>query len=84
MRYTVCSVYDEAAQCFGRPIFAPAIGAAVRSLADEVNRSSPDNQMFLHPADFKLFHLGLFDDSTGLFELNSRPEKIADGSSLKA
>lgn len=83
MKYVVCAVYDNAAACFGRPIFTSAVGAAVRSLTDEVNRKAQDNQMHAHAKDFSLFELGTFDDSNGRFELLALPEKICDAISLQ-
>lgn len=60
------SVYDSASQLYGQPFFVPAIGAAIRSVADEANRSAADNSLYQHPEDFELFHVGHFDDVTGL------------------
>lgn len=83
MIHKVCSVYDRAVEAFGRPIFAPAVGAAVRSLADEVNRGGEDNQMSKHSKDFVLYDLGVFDDSTGEFHLEDRPKMVCEAASLK-
>lgn len=63
----VVGVFDSAVQAFGRPIFCPAIGAAVRSFTDEVNRAAPDNQMHQHPDDFVLWELAQFDEENGVF-----------------
>lgn len=67
MKLTVVAVYDTAVQAYGRPIFVPAVGVAVRSFNDEVNRKVADNQMNAHPEDFALFHLADFDEETGKF-----------------
>lgn len=83
MKLAVMAMFDSAAEAFGRPIFCPAVGAGVRSLADEVNRSAPDNPMFNHPQDFSLFDLGVFDDSVGLFTLHERPKLVCQASALK-
>lgn len=61
--YVVCSVRDRALDAFMQPIFTPAMGVAIRSFADEVNR--PDSPMFSHPEDYDLYHIGTYDDSTG-------------------
>lgn len=63
----VVSVRDSAMQAFGRPLFVPSVGVAVRSFADEVNRKSDDNQMNKHPEDFELYALADFDEVTGVF-----------------
>lgn len=67
MIYQVVSVYDRAADAFGRPVFALALGQAIRSFQDEINRNERDNTMHAHPEDYDLFHLGEFDDATGKF-----------------
>lgn len=79
----VLSVHDVAADAFGRPVFAPAVGAALRSFQDEVNRVDANNEMNKHPGDFSLFHLGTFDDSKGTFMLFDVPKKIASGATVK-
>jgi len=63
----VVAVFDSAVQAYGRPIFVPAIGAAMRSFQDEVNRKADDNPVYAHPSDYELFVVGYFDDSTGIF-----------------
>lgn len=64
----VCAVRDSAVQAFARPIFVPAIGLAVRSFTDEVNRKSADNSLNQHPEDFELFVLCSFVEESGVFE----------------
>lgn len=66
----IVSVFDVAAQAFGRPVFVPSEGVAVRSFSDEVNREAVDNEMNKHPEDFILYYLGTWNDSDGviLFE----------------
>lgn len=72
----VLSVYDRAAQAYGRPLFMPAVGVAVRSFTDEVNREDAQNDMFKHPEHFELFELGSFDDSSGRFTLHQDPRSV--------
>lgn len=78
----VLSVRDRAAETFGRPIFAAAIGVAVRELTDEVNKVAADSLLARHPGDFELLHLGTFDDREGHFELFRIPVLICSCSSL--
>lgn len=66
MKHVVYSVYDRAAQFYGRPFFVVAAGQATRSFRDEVNRS--DSEFGKHPDDYDLWQLGLFDDVSGFFE----------------
>lgn len=61
--YVMCSVKDLVADQFGRPFFAVSDGSAIRGFADEVN--SADSMLAKHPADFQLFHMGVFDDESG-------------------
>lgn len=77
MRLIIVAVFDSAAQAFNRPFYVPAVGMAVRSFRDEVNREAPENSMYHHPNDFELFELGQFDDQTGRFELLPDPRSIA-------
>uniref|UniRef100_UPI0040480DAA phage ORF5 protein n=2 Tax=Bacteroidota TaxID=976 RepID=UPI0040480DAA len=83
MKMIVCSIRDRAAEAYGRPFFLPAVGVAIRSFQDEVNRRAEDNQVFQHPDDFDLFELGSFDDATGKFELHETPKQLALGKQLK-
>lgn len=66
MLYVVFAVKDLAAQAFGRPMYMASTGVAVRGFRDEVNRAAEDNHMNRYPADFELYDVGTYDDSTGL------------------
>lgn len=68
MKQAVVSVFDRAAQLFGRPFFVSAKGQAIRSFTDEVNRKDSDRgDLAKHPGDFDLFMLAIFDDQEGTF-----------------
>lgn len=69
MKRVVCSVMDRAAMLHGQPMFGVALGAVMRTFADEVNRNAADNVLAKHPADFELHYLADFDDETGEFRL---------------
>jgi hypothetical protein len=79
----ICSVKDRAADAFGRPLFVPSVGLAIRSFSDEVNRVADDNQMHHHSDDFDLFELGTFDDNTGIIECHPQPKLLSLGKSVK-
>ena len=83
MKLVLCSVKDRAADAFGRPMFVPSIGVAIRSFSDEVNRNDPENQLNNHPDDFDLYELGEFDDNTGLFALHEQPKLLSLGKQVK-
>lgn len=70
------AVFDAAVGAFNRPFFVPAIGLAVRSFTDEVNRMEAGNTMCAHPADFTLFRLGTYSELTGRFESLDLPERL--------
>lgn len=61
----MCAVFDHASGLFGSPFFVAAVGQAIRSFTDEVNRAAPDNALHAHPEDFDLHCLGQWDDQTG-------------------
>ena len=79
MKLEIFSIKDNAAQSYGRPFFVPAIGLAVRSFSDEVNRPAEDNQFYKHPSDFDLYHIGSFNDETAEFDLLMFPKVISRG-----
>jgi hypothetical protein len=83
MKLILCSVKDRAADAYGRPMFVPSTGVAIRSFSDEVNRKDPDNQLHNHPDDFDLFEFGEFDDNTGEFTLHESPKLLSLGKQVK-
>lgn len=83
MKLTLCTVKDRAADAYGRPMFVPSTGIAIRSFSDEINREDPQNQMFYHSDDFDLYELGEFDDNTGLFSLHEQPKLLTLGKQVK-
>ena len=83
MKLVLCSVKDRAADAYGRPMFVPSVGVAIRSFSDEVNRADPENQLHNHPDDFDLYELGVFDDSIGKYELRDNPSVIVRGKDVK-
>lgn len=78
----VLSVYDSASEVYGRPVFAPAVGSVVREVTDAIN-GAEDTTLSRHPRDFRLFHLGAFNDVSGLFDLFPLPRLVCDCGSLK-
>nr|QJB18943.1 MAG: nonstructural protein [Microvirus sp.] len=83
MKLILCSVKDRAADAFGRPMFVPSTGVAIRSFSDEVNRSDSENQLFNHPDDFDLYEFGEFDDNSGIFSLHEQPKLLTLGKQVK-
>jgi len=83
MKQIICTVKDRAADAYGRPMFVPSTGVAIRSFSDEINRNNADNQLFNHPDDFDLYELGEFDDNSGLFALHEQPKLLSLGKQVK-
>lgn len=79
----LASVKDRAADAYGRPMFVPSSGVAIRSFSDEINREDKDNQLYNHPDDFDLYEFGVFDDSTGMFQLHEQPKLLSLGKQVK-
>lgn len=77
----VCAIRDVAVNAFNRPFFVQSLGLACRVFEDEVRRSSPDNPMTAHPADFALFHLGEFDEESGVFKCLDIPVRLMEATS---
>lgn len=78
----IVAIRDRAVDAFHRPAFVPAIGAAIRSFGDEINRRAADNELNKHPEDYDLYHLGTYDDAHASFSILERPKQIAIGNQL--
>ena len=76
MKKYMTTVRDDVAEnyfgCFDNVNRATAIRSFEESLKVIVN------QLHARPSDLSLYHIGFFDDSTGVFEAVS-PTKICDG-----
>jgi len=83
MKLVLCSVKDRAADAYGRPMFVPSTGVAIRSFSDEVNRAEADNQLYNHPDDFDLYEFGTFDDNSGIFDIYEQPKLLSLGKQVK-
>lgn len=78
--HQVLAVRDRATDSFGQPIFVVAVGVAVRSFTDEVNRKeSPFNA---HPEDYDLYHLAEYEDRQGQIQPFSTPRLVSIGKDL--
>lgn len=76
MKLQVFSIRDRAVDAFMRPFFAQSVSAAIRSFTDMLGES--ESPAAKHPEDYDLFHLGAFDESSGLFETGV-PHQVAIG-----
>lgn len=82
MKHQIVAVYDRATMAYGRPVFVPALGGAIRSFSDEVNRPQQPNDVSNHPDDFELYHLGEYDDADASIQTFT-PVRLARASDLK-
>jgi len=60
-------IRDTCVGAYQVPMFFVNSAAAVRALGDAVNRAKEDNAFYQHPEHYQLWHLGSFDDESGLF-----------------
>lgn len=71
MKLEVMSVYDTKARAFLPPFFVPHVDVGLRSLASAANE--PGHQLNRYAADFEIYHLGSWDDGTGVFDPKPQP-----------
>jgi len=75
LELTAFAIRDTKAEAFtNAPIFTVSRGVAIRMFTTLVNDKTTDAGQ--HPADFTLFEVGKFNQTTG--ELTPRPEGILD------
>lgn len=73
----IFSVYDSKAEAYLPPFMLPKVAMAQRTFGDTVNSS--DSQMYLHPQDYTLFHLGEFDNTKAQYDLFAAPKSLGNG-----
>ena len=73
------SIYDSKAKSYLPPFHMPNDDMALRVFQDCV--SDPNHAFGKHPEDYTLFHLGSFDDETGII-FCELVEAIANGITL--
>lgn len=82
MQLYVLAVRDIKGGFYHAPHCSHSVGLAERDFSDEVNRSAADNRLYLHPADFELYKLGVFDSISAEIVLERVPVLVATGISL--
>ncbi len=73
------AIFDSKAEAFNSPFFRPTRGQAIREFTEVCNDSA--SSINKYPEDFTLFHIGSYDDSTGLF--TALPTPISLGLALE-
>lgn len=64
------------------PFFAVSAAAAIRNVEHDVQTSG--SLISSHTSDFDLYHIGGFDDESGIIQAFSTPEFLVSGSSIIA
>lgn len=77
MIYRCYAVRDLKAAAFAPPFFIQVDAVAIRTFADAQN--DPSHPMSRHPADYELFHIGEFDDESGIFTPLVQPRFLVNG-----
>lgn len=78
-RTNVYAVRDNKMESFGKPIIMENNAVATRAFGDIIT-SDKQSMMSMHPADFSLYLLGEYEDSTGKFYNLDCPTLLATGS----
>lgn len=60
----IVAVKDRALDAYGQPIFVRALGEALRSFSDEVNKGR-ESTIGQHPEDYDLYEIGDYEDREG-------------------
>lgn len=79
MIISVFAIYDSKSEAFMQPFFMQTKGAALRAFSDTVQ--DPSTSFNKHPADFTLFQIGEYDDSSG--KLSSTKTPLSLGTALE-
>lgn len=74
------SIRDNKTASYAKPFFAQNDILATRALHTAVN--DPNIQLSMFPEDFDMYHVGEFDDQTGMFE-TCQPRFVIAAVSLK-
>lgn len=63
MLQNIYTVYDEKANAYLTPFFIPTDGMAIRAMEDAL--LDEKHQFTMHPGDYTLYRIAIFDDSNG-------------------
>lgn len=80
MIYNVFTVFDGAISLYLPPFFMRSSQEAIRAVADCL--LDPDHAFSKHPADYTLFELGTYVESTAEFQLLATPIRVCTVQSL--
>ncbi|WNK14728.1 MAG: nonstructural protein [Microvirus sp.] len=71
MNYGIFSLHDAKASSFAQPFYCPNRAVAQRHFMAALE--DPNSICSKFPADFRLYELGTFDDSTGIISVHPLP-----------
>lgn len=74
------SIYDRKSLLYFTPWFQSTHGAATRVLKDLVN--DQNTSIGRHPADYVLYHIGVYDDAKGMLTPLSPMDHVMDAAAL--
>ena len=78
MKQGIFSIYDSKAEAFIQPFFAATVGVAIRNVRRATEEEGSNFKHFA--ADYTLFELGTFEDTTG--EIHLLPAHVNHGTAL--
>ncbi|WNK13105.1 MAG: nonstructural protein [Microvirus sp.] len=74
MKTQIFCIYDSKAAAFLQPFFSATMFTGQRAFTDAVNdKSTLFNK---HPEDYTLWHVGGFDDETGILTPEAQPQNL--------
>lgn len=82
MKINAYVIFDAPAQIYNKPFYFLNDQIAERAMGDLINDASTD--IANHPADFTLWNIGTYDDTTAQFESNDKPKLICRAHELAA
>jgi len=68
------AIYDSKAEAYNQPFFRLKHGVSIREFSEVANDEK--SNISKNPEDFTLFHIGSYDDSTGLLTPLSTPSSL--------
>ena len=60
------ALYDRATEAFAPVMTVHTRGEAIRSFRNEIKQK--DSPLAMHPTDFELYQVGIYDNETGAIE----------------
>lgn len=66
MKLRIFTIYDRATEAFHQPFFLLTVAEAKRGFFHMAN--DPESKIHVHHADFQLFHIGDYDNATGIID----------------